>query len=56
MLKFLSFIFIILFNLTISKKSLLIKLAILEKEVEILNRQNKKKSISPSLIKLSFLS
>jgi len=43
MLKFLSFILKILFNLIKSKKSLLVKLAILEKEVEILNRQRKKR-------------
>ena len=43
MLKFLSFILKILFNLIRSKKSLLIKLAIIEKEIEILNRQNKKR-------------
>ena len=43
MLKFLSFILKIMFNLIRSKKSLLIKLAIQEKEIEILKRQKKKK-------------
>ncbi len=43
MLKFLSFLLKILFNLIKSKKSLLVKLATLEKEVEILNRQKKKR-------------
>ena len=43
MLKFLSFILKILFNLIRSKKTLLIKLAILEKEIEIFNRQRKGK-------------
>ncbi len=43
MLKFLAFIFKILFNLIRSQKSLLVKLTILEKEVEILNRQRKKR-------------
>ena len=41
MLKFLSFILKILFNIIKSKKSLLIKRAIQEKEIEILNRQKK---------------
>jgi len=43
MLKFISFVLKILFGLIKSKKSLLVKLAILEKEVEILNRQRKKR-------------
>ena len=43
MLKFLSFILKILFNIIRSKKSILIKIGILEKEIEILNRQKKKK-------------
>ncbi len=43
MLKFLAFILEIVLKLNKSKQSLLVKMAILEKEVEILNRQRKKK-------------
>ena len=47
MLLFLSFLVKIIFNLAGSRRSLLIRIALLEKELEILQRKNLKKRLIP---------
>jgi hypothetical protein len=50
MLSFLTFLFKIIFNLSRSKKNLLIKVTILEKEVEILKRKRQGKRVIPEQV------